>query len=151
MSDKKESQVDIDALLEGTLDDIADLPEFKAFPAGTHKCDFRWEYKKINEHPTYIMKLKAVETIEMPADSKDQPLVAGAETSVNFMLDNDVGQGKWKEVMTVIAEKFGAKKNKELIAESDGCQAVFVTKQRVKKENGEVVATYTDIVEMAFE
>lgn len=150
MSLKEINASDIDALLDGTIDDIADLPEFKAFPAGVHRASFQWEYKDINKHPTYIMKLKAIETVELPADSKDQPLVSGAETSVNFMLDNEVGQGKWKEVMKVLAAKFGEKKNRELIAESNGSEAVFVTKVRTKKDGDTVVASYTDIVEMSF-
>lgn len=150
MADKQDlSNVDIDALMEGTIDDIADLPEFKAFPAGTHLAAFNWEYKTINKHPTWIMKLKAIETKELPADSKDQPCVAGDETGVNFMMDNEVGQGKWKEIMKVLAAKFGAKKNRELIEESQGCEALFVTKVRTKKDGDTIVATYTDIVEMA--
>ena len=35
--------LDIDNLLDGTLDDLADAPEFKPFPLGAHKIVMKWE------------------------------------------------------------------------------------------------------------
>ena len=140
---------DIDAMLDGTLDDLADLPEFKPFPVGTHAVvltivDKTAAKDRVNNHPGFEVKMKAVETLEL-ANSDDTPLVAGAETSVLYLLDNPIGQGSFKKLLASAAEHFGAKSNRELIADLNGATVAVVTRQRQNKEKTQ---TYTDIVEM---
>lgn len=140
---------DIDAMLDGTLDDLADLPEFKPFPVGTHAVvltivDKTAAKDRVNNHPGFEVKMKAVETLEL-ANSDDTPLVAGAETSVLYLLDNPIGQGSFKKLLASAAEHFGAKSNRELIADLQGATVAVVTRQRQNKEKTQ---TYTDIVEM---
>ena len=140
---------DIDAMLDGTLDDLADLPEFKPFPVGTHAVvltivDKTAAKDRVNNHPGFEVKMKAVETLEL-ANSDDTPLAAGAETSVLYLLDNPIGQGSFKKLLASAAEHFGAKSNRELIADLNGATVAVVTRQRQNKEKTQ---TYTDIVEM---
>jgi len=140
---------DIDAMLDGTLDDLADLPEFKPFPVGTHAVvltivDKTAPKDRVNNHPGFEVKMKAVETLEL-ANSDDTPLAAGAETSVLYLLDNPIGQGSFKKLLASAAEHFGAKSNRELIADLNGATVAVVTRQRQNKEKTQ---TYTDIVEM---
>ena len=140
---------DIDAMLDGTLDDLADLPEFKPFPVGTHAVvltivDKTAPKDRVNNHPGFEVKMKAVETLEL-ANSDDTPLVAGAETSVLYLLDNPIGQGSFKKLLASAAEHFGAKSNRELIADLQGATVVVVTRTRHNKQK---TPTYTDIVEM---
>lgn len=143
-------EFNLDTLLDGKLDDLADMPEFKPFPAGLHRVYGKMEQKVVNNHPCIELKLKAIETVELPANSEDTPLVPGAETSVLFMLDNEIGQGSFKKVMKNIAEVFGVEKtNRELLAEMSGwVECVVVTKQRRNKEKTQ---TYTDIVDLQVE
>ena len=91
----------LSGLLDSTLDDLADLPEFKTFQPGAHKVTINWEEKVINEHPSVEMKMKLIETLEL-ADASGTPDAPGTETSVAFMLDNEIGQGKLKEVLKPI-------------------------------------------------
>ena len=140
---------DVDALLDGTLDDLSDLPEFKPYPAGTHAVvltivDKTAAANRVNNHPGFEVKMKAVETLEL-ANSDDQPLAAGAETSVLYLLDNPIGQGSFKKLLASAAEHFGAKSNRELIADLNGATVAVVTRQRQNKDKTQ---TYTDIVEM---
>jgi hypothetical protein len=140
---------DIDAMLDGTLDDLADLPEFKPYPAGTHAViltivDKTAAKNRVNNHPGFEVKMKAVETLEL-ANSEDTPLVAGAETSVLYLLDNPIGQGSFKKLLASAAEHFGAKSNRELIADLQGATVAVVTRTRQNKDKTQ---TYTDIVEM---
>ena len=140
---------DIAALLDGTLDDLADLPEFKPFPVGTHAVVLTIINKtapkdRVNNHPGFEVKMKAVETLEL-ANPDDTSLVAGAETSVLYLLDNPIGQGSFKKLLASAAEHFGAKSNRELIADLNGATVAVVTRQRQNKEKTQ---TYTDIVEM---
>ncbi len=140
---------DVDAMLDGTLDDLADLPEFKPYPAGTHAVvltivDKTAPKNRVNNHPGFEVKMNAVETLEL-ASSDDQPLVPGAETSVLYLLDNPIGQGSFKKLLASAAEHFGAKTNRELIADLQGATVAVVTRQRQNKDKTQ---TYTDIVEM---
>lgn len=137
--------MNIDSLLDGTLDDLADLPEFRPYPAGTHRVNIKFEQKVVNKHPGFEMKMKAIETIELPAGSSEEPLAAGAETSILFLLDNEIGQGQFKKVLMSLANHYGAKSNRELISDAQGAECLVVTKQRQNKDKTQ---TYTDIVEL---
>ena len=98
------SEFNIDSLLDGTLDDLADAPEFKPFPAGTHKVTISIVQKKIGTHPAFEVAMKAVETIEL-SNSEETPLAAGATTSVAYMMDNDLGQGNFKKILASLASQ----------------------------------------------
>ena len=131
----------LDSLLEGSIDDLADLPEFAVFPNGVHKVQIKWESKEVNKHPCLELKMKAIETVEL-SNTSDTPLVAGAESSVLYMLDNEFGQGKMKEVMKSLAAACGTKSIKETMAASDGMEVQVVTKVRQNKEKTQ---SYTDV------
>lgn len=145
-----ETPFDINALLDGTLDALADTPEFKPFPAGTHSItvslvDKATDKKKwVNGHPAYELKMTLDETLEL-ADSSSETLAKGAKTSVLYMLDNEMGQGQFKKFMSALVAKFGAKTNRELIAEANNLACTVVTKQRANKDKTQM---YTDIVEI---
>jgi hypothetical protein len=132
----------IDDILDGTLDDLADAPEFKPFPNGAHKASIYFERKEVNKHPCVEVKLKAIETLELVDPEKDTPLVKGAEASVLYMLDNDMGQGKFKELMKTFSAHFGNKKLSELMKEAQGAEVAVVTSQRPNKDK---TAVYMDI------
>lgn len=142
---------DVNSLLDGTLDDLADVPEFKPYPAGSHVVIINWVDKTkkadwINGHPGYELKMKYQEPVEL-SDATQVPPEKNAETSVLYLLDNELGQGKFKQILAVASEKFGAMSNRELIAASQNATCVVVTKQRSNKDKTQ---TYTDIVEIQF-
>lgn len=134
----------IDSLLDISLDSIADLPEFKVFPAGAHRCTVSFEKKQIGTHPAVEMKLTALETVEL-SDPNETPLVAGTESSVAFMLDNEFGQGNMKKVMTPLAQHFGISNVGQLMEAAKGCECLVVTKTRQNKEK---TAVYLDVVSL---
>lgn len=134
---------DLDSLLDGTLDDLADLPEFRPFVPGTYRISFGFEVDK-KDKAIYYAGLKILEIIEQ-ADPNEKPMEVGAETNVRFDLKNEYGQGGFKRIMAVAADKFGKKSNRELIEDLKGTECLVVTKQNVNKKNGQI---YTDIVEL---
>jgi hypothetical protein len=136
-------EFNLDALLEGTLDDLKDLPEFKPFPPGVHKVTVTSEQKKVNNKPCLEVKLKLVEVVEL-ANSSDEPPAPGAEANVLLQLDNDFGQGMLKKILLAVAGKFGAKKNSELLADLQNLECVVATNVR---DNKEKTAKYLSIVE----
>jgi hypothetical protein len=138
------NEIDMDKLLDSTLDDLADAPEFKPFPAGTHKVTITIVQKKIGTHPAFEVGMKAIETIEL-ADSSQEPLKAGATASVAYMMDNELGQGNFKKILASLASHYGAKSNRALIEESQNAEVLVVTKVRMNKDKTQ---SYSDIVEL---
>jgi hypothetical protein len=149
MSDQQnQNAAGLDALLDGTLDDLEDIPEFRPFPAGAHRCIFSWEQKTVNNHPSIEVKLTAKETVELakPADdAENKPLVGGETGSVLYMMDNPLGQGKFKEILKALAAHFGSKTTRELLADASGAEVLAVTGLR---ENKEKTKKYMDIVQI---
>lgn len=139
------SFLDIDSLLDGTLDDIADMPEFKPFAAGAHVCTLKVEQKKIGDAPAFEVTLTVVETQELANPEKDTAPKAGDSTNVLYMMNNELGQGSFKKLLAAAAESFGPKKNRELIDDLQGAEALVVTKVRMNKDK---TKSYTDIVSL---
>jgi hypothetical protein len=143
-------EFNMDSLLDGTLDDLADMPEFKPFPAGTHKVIVSFEQKKVNNFMGFEIKMKAIETVELPAGS-ETPVTPGAETSVFYFFQHtkpitaELGQGKFKEIMKSLAEHYGQHTNRELIEMAQNAEVIVVTDLRKGKNAGQF---YTEIVAM---
>lgn len=134
----------IDNLLDISLDDIADLPEFKVYPAGAHRCTIAFEKKMIGTHPAVELKLTLLETVELTDPSEVAP-EAGTESSVAYMLDNEFGQGNMKKVMVPLAQHFGISNVSQLMEAAKGTECLVVTKQRQNKEKTQ---TYLDITSL---
>jgi hypothetical protein len=144
-------QVDLDSLLDSTLDDLADMPEFKPFPAGAHRATIHMEVKLVNEIPSLDIKLTGIETVEL-ANPEDQPLKEGDSTNQLIMLKkkdgtkNEFSEGKMKELLKPLAAQFGTSTNRETIEASNGAEVLVVTKLRKDDRNKDDVKHYTEIV-----
>ena len=142
---QNQSNANIDALLAISLDDLPDLPEFKVYPAGAHRVSIAFEKKQIGDHPAVELKLTMIETVELADATKDTPVEAGTESSLAFMLDNEFGLGKFKEIMKPLAEHFGTGSITQILEESKGTECLVVTKVRQNKEKTQ---TYLDITSL---
>lgn len=144
-------QVDLDSLLDSTLDDLADMPEFKPFPSGAHRATIQMEVKAVNDVPSLDIKLTAVETVEL-ANPEDTPVKMGDSTNQLLMLKkkdgtkNEFTEGKMKELFKPLAAHFGTTTNRETIEASNGCEVLVVTKQRKDDRNKDDIKYYTEIV-----
>ena len=135
----------MDALLDGTLDDMADMPEFRPFPIGTYSAQFSIVPDPKKNKFVYYAKLKVLETVEL-ADEAEVPVEVGAEAQVRYDMSNEYGQGAFKKLLKILADHFGAKSNRELIADAvNPIDVIVITKHNINKKNQQV---YTDIVEM---
>lgn len=139
-----QENVNIDSLLDGSIDDLADLPEFAVFPNGVHKVRIKWEKKEVNKHPALELKMALIETVEL-ANAADTPLAVGAESNILYMLDNEFGQGKMKEIMKVLSAATGTAKISETMEASNGMEVQVVTKVRQNKDKTQ---SYTDITKI---
>jgi hypothetical protein len=144
MSDQLFDQMD--ALLDGTLDDLADIPEIRVYPVGAHKVIINWElnatlnnvFNERGKESSGLKKFvklscKAVETVELPADSTDTPLEPGVPMQQLYDLSNEYAQGAFKNVMKALAQHYGAKSNRQLIEESQGAEVIITIKHRKDK------------------
>lgn len=132
-------------ILDATLDDIADLPEFLTLPAGAHKVTINWEQKTINSHPSLSLNMTYIEALELASPDAVAPN-AGDKSSCLFMLDNEYGLGALKKATKGLAEALGVTKLSDIVAQSEGFEVIAVTKIRSKKDDKSV--TYTDVVNM---
>jgi hypothetical protein len=122
---------DLDSLLEGSLDDLADLSSFEPFPDGVHKVSVVLTGKVINKHPAVEAKFTYIEPIELAAIDGKTPK-AGDTASAAYMLDNEVAQGKFKVIITPISEALGMPKLKDVVVatQPNGFECYIVTKIR---------------------
>ena len=148
-----QANLDIDSLLDSTLDDLADMPEFKPFPAGAHRAILKMEVKDVNGIPSIDVGLTGVETMELANDS-DAPIAAGDTTNVLLMLKkkdgtkNELSEGKFKELLRPLQAHFGTASNRETMEASQGAEVLVVTKLRTDKRDKDDVKYYTDIVSL---
>lgn len=148
--------LDIDSLLDGTLDDLADAPEFKPYPLGVHKVVINWETKQLDDNKDkskkntiVTLKMKALETIETPAGS-EEVCSPGQEENIGFFLVHhsspkamENSQGAFKEIMKSLAAHYGAKSNRELMAESAGAEVLVTT--GLRKDKTDASKKYTKL------
>ena len=123
-------------LLEGTLDDLADLKGFKVPPTGAYGVvvvDIG--SKTINNKPAVEANFKILEVLEVSEglELEESPPAAGDEFSTLFILDNETGQGFYKEFLKAFAGHFKTAKISELMALIRGSQVV-ITVKRTKNE-----------------
>ena len=136
----------LDDLLDCTLDDLEDLPEFKPFPVGAHKVLITLALKEINNKQAVELDIKAIETIEL-INATDTPLKEGDSTSIAFFMDNEFGRGALKKVAIPLAEALETGSIRELIEECKGVECMIVTSLR--KDKNDPDKFYTNIKELA--
>lgn len=150
----------MDALLDGTLDDLADIPEFRLYPVGAHKVKMGWKlgvtipnaFNKKGDESSGLKKFvqfhcAALETVELPSGSTETPLEPGSTYQENFDLTNEWAQGAFKNIMKALAQHYGPKSNRELMAESEGAEVVITIKHtKPKKEDDKVYAKIDNLM-----
>jgi len=120
---------DIDSLLDSTLDSLADLPEFKIFPAGAYNGTVKLAVKKMGDNTGVELSFTNQEVVEMADPAAEAPAV-GATTAVGFLLNNEFGQGDLKKTLTSLKEGLGLPDNMsnrevmEVTADTN-CMVVF--------------------------
>ena len=146
MTNETNTPIDIDSLLDGTLDDLADTPEFALYPIGAHKCTIHWDLKaKIGEKTMTKLLCKGIATVEK-ANAEDADISAGQETTILFDLKNEYGQGAFKKVLSGIATKFPGKSNRELIELSEGMEVTGVFGHNYVKKTDKTYQTLEGVI-----
>ena len=140
-----ESDLDIDALLDSTLDDLEDLPSFTPFRPGAHSCRLTLGKKTISGHPTVEATFTLIETMEL-ADSQDEADKEGDSCSSAFFLDNEIGRGKFKALAKVLGEALGTVHNGEIVEQTTDMEVVLLSSIRLDKNDK--TKEYLNIIEI---
>lgn len=127
--------LDLDALLDGTLDDLADLPEFKPFPAGTHRVSATIAPKDIGGRFAFELTCTMIEPLEL-ADPTEEPPKVGDTASSAYLMDNEFGQGAFKKIAAVFVSALQLENSKRAIVEGvKDIECVIVSTIRVDKKD----------------
>lgn len=124
----------LDNLLDLTLDDLADLPEFKPFSAGVHQVLATMDTKEVGGKPCVELSFKLIETAEK-ANPQDPDSNAGDTASTLFMLDNEFGLGNLKNCATPIAVALGCSSIRDVVEQCKDVECLIVTSIRVDKND----------------
>ena len=145
--------LDIDSLLDATLDDLADMPEFKPFPKGSHQATIAFEQKLIQGRASVEWKLTAIETLELVDAVNDQPVKAGDTCSgafIFFNVDgtaNDMAQSQFKALLAPLQAHFNTDKNRDTMVASQGATVVVTMSQRAGKKDTPSAGKFFPVIE----
>lgn len=128
---------DLDNLLDATLDDLEDLPEFKPFPAGAHRVTASFEQKEINNKPAIELSFKLIETIELADPNTPEEEQCKEEDTANtmFLLDNEYGRGNLKKCAAPFGEAMSLSSLRDIIEQVKDVECVVITGLRKDKND----------------
>jgi hypothetical protein len=136
-------------LLDATLDDIADLPEFKLFPAGAYQATLKIEEKQVNEHSIAECAFTLTEVMELSEPTDEAPAL-GSVATVGFMLNNEYGLGNFKKVLSSLKDGLNLSDTASLgaiIEAAQGAEVVVVLGQR--KDKKDATRVYQQLVQVS--
>lgn len=127
------SELDINELLDATLDDLADVPAFAILPVGSHIVSSSAELKEVNDKPVVELSFILVEHVEL--DDPEEALVEGTECNAAFFLATEFGQGNFKEIAIPLGAALGVSKLRDVIEAWQDIEVAVVTTQRADKND----------------
>ena len=130
------TDINLNDLLAGDLEDLPDMPVFQTWPAGAYRCNVSCELKEVNDKPVVETRYTLKEVLELADSTAVVPLV-GATNSEAFFLDNALGIGKMKEFLKPFAVKFGENQVQALIGMIINIEVDVVNKPRKDKNDKE--------------
>lgn len=127
-------------MLDETLDDLADMPSQKPFPAGAHFVSV--VISRMDKKPgSYVVNMTYKEPIEMGSPNAEVP-AAGDKSAVFIHTKkkdgskNEFGQGQLKMVLNPIGDALQTKSISEILeATKNGMDAIVVVKVRKSKDD----------------
>lgn len=126
----------LNSLLDGTLDDIEDLPGFIQLPTGAYKVKLAegFRSKEISSKPAIDLPMTVLEIIEMGNPEQAPEVKVGDVATLAWMMDNETGKGFFKEAIRPIYEFLKAKSYNEAMQNSKGLDVIVVIVRTHNKE-----------------
>lgn len=150
------AMMDLDSILDSTLDDLADMPEFKPFPEGAHKCTLNWEFKEISKQMCPVLNLTMIEHLELsdPELPVEKQCKAGDTANQAFIFKakdgskNEISEGQFKNLLKPLQAALGTSSNRDTIEKSQGMEVVAITKIRSDNKDKDNVKHYLNVVNL---
>lgn len=139
--------INMDTLLDQTLDDLEDLPTFDPYPPGAHQCLATFSTKVINEKAAVELAFKLVATLEL-ANSQDEMPAEGATCNTMFLLENEFGQGNLKKCAMPFAEALGLATVRDVVEQVKDVECVILTSIRTDKKDPNDIKYYLNVKEL---
>lgn len=136
---------ELDNLLDATLDDIADLPEFKNYTPGSHQVKASFAMDEFKDKPIIRLNFEYIAPIEL-ADATAEAPKEGDQCSVMFMLDNEYGLGNFKKCAQPFAESLGFSTNREIVEGVKDVECAIITS--LKQDKNDKDRTYLNVKEI---
>jgi len=124
----------LDNLLDATLDDLEDLPEFTPFKPGAHRVTASFEEKEINDKQSVELSFVLIETMEL-ANSQDEKDAPGHISSIAFMLGNEYGRGNLKKCAQPFGEALGFTTIRQIVEGVKDVECLILTTTRKDKND----------------
>lgn len=146
----------LNSLLDSTVDDLQDLPVFKARPDGTYKAQFQYEIEEGEKYPYFKFTLKLIEIIELVDPKRSEEIDFSKDPKIVLMAfpfnkegeSSAFGEGLVKLIVKGLKESFGGNNNRETLEAANGGLVAITVKTKKQKdkdtkevrENNELVA-----------
>lgn len=137
LSAEEKAKLDaMSSLLDGTLDDIEDLPGFIQLPTGAYKVKLAegFRHKIINAKPGIDLPMTVVEVIELGNPEQAVEVKVGDVATLAWMMDNETGKGFFKEAIRPIYTFLNAKSYNEAMTNAKGLEIIIVVARVHNKE-----------------
>lgn len=147
----------LDDILDKSIDDLKDLPEFKSPHTGIYKLSMTAQGKMIAEKPAVEFNFLVKECVSLEDDTLEETerSKAGDKFGVAIFLRNEdgtvneIGEGRMKEMMAPLVKHFGAATVKACIREHLNAPVDVtckVTRKERKKDKGKFDAQISELV-----
>ena len=151
------TEMNFDDILDQSIDDLADLPEFKIPFTGMYRLTVTAETKEINKKPAVATHFVVVDLIELadssiPEEERSKP---GDKFDIAYILKddegnkNEIGEGSMKKFLLPFHEHFGDKSIRNVIMTHLATPVSITAKverRERKKEEGKFDARISDVV-----
>lgn len=144
-------------ILDQSIDDLADLPEFKVPDTGMYRLAVTAEPKPINDKPAVVAKFRVINLIELADDSipEEERAKENDKFDIPFILrdkegnKSEIAEGRMKEFLAPFSAHFEEKNNKALIMNHLNSEVIItakITKKQRKDDADKYSAQVSDIV-----
>lgn len=143
MNTETSSSIDLDSILDLTIDDLADMPEFKPFPPGAHQVTFDFSTKVVNEKAAVQFDYTYVKALEL-VDSSPEAVVSKVGDTAQMLAilknndgsKNEFSEGLIKMHALALRERFPGANVTQIFEAAKGAEIMIVTGLRENKKTG---------------
>ena len=138
--------MDVNDILDATLDDLEDLPEYKAYPPGAHRVKLSMEIKEVNDKQVVEASFTYIEAVEL-ADQQAEVPAEGSQANILCHLDNEFGRGTLKLLATPVGKALNTASTRDTIEQCTDIECLIVTAYKKNKDDPD--SPYMKVKELA--